>query len=146
MERFKDKIRKRTVLMSLSIIAISGIYSVLSLYRGSMPAVPYFIKDLHTGAYLGIKLVLLFYVLKYIRSIRREEALKRLYIEENDERTIMIMQKSGASGMVICMIGFAIGTIVAGFFNAIMFFTLLSALIFIALVRVSIKIYYHFTM
>ncbi len=146
MEKFKDKIRKRTIVMSLVIITISIIYFVLSLYKERMPAIPDFIRGFHAGAFIGIELVLVFFVSKYIGSMRKEEALKKLYIEENDERTIMIMQKSGASGMVICMIGFAIGTIVAGFINTTVFFTLLGSLIFISLVRGSIKIYCHFTM
>ncbi len=146
MERFKNKIRKRTTLMSVVIMGILVTYFVLSLYKGSLPVIPDFIRGFHTGAFIGVELTFVFFISKYIDSLRKEEALKKLYIEENDERTIMIMQKSGAIGMVICMIGLAIGTIVAGFINTTVFFTLLAALIFIALVRGFIKVYYHSTM
>lgn len=146
MEKFKAKIRKRTLVISIVLLAMAATYFVFSLYRDSLPPVPDFIKGFHTGAFIGVELVAVFFITRYSVSLRREELLKKLYIEENDERTKMIMQKSGALGMGICMVGLAIGTIAAGFVDKTVFFSLLGALVFISLVRGFIKVYYHFTM
>lgn len=39
----------------------------------------------------------------------------------------MIMQKTGAAGINICILGLVLATVVAGYFNKIVFFTLLRA-------------------
>ena len=75
--------------------------------------------------------------------MRNEKALKKLYIEENDERTIMIIQKTGAMGITICIIGLAFTTVIAGFYNQIAFFSLFGATVFTALVKGFFKLYYH---
>lgn len=63
------------------------------------------------------------------------------HIKENDECTIMIMQKTGAMGMAICNIGLGFSTVIAGFFNQIVFFSLLGATAFTALVKGFFKLY-----
>ncbi len=146
MEKFKEKILKRTLFMSLVTILIAITYLVFSLNRDNLPSVPDFIRGFHTGSFAGVELVAVFFLAKYVGSLRKDELLKKLYIEENDERTKTIMQKSGALGMVICMEGLALATIIAGFIDVKVFFSLLGALIFISLVRGVMKIYYHFTM
>ena len=75
--------------------------------------------------------------------MRDEKTLKRLYIEENDERSIMIMQKTGAIGMTICNVGLAFAAVIAGFFNQVAFFSLFGAAVFTALVKGFFKLYYH---
>lgn len=70
-----------------------------------------------------------------------EKELKKLYIKENDERTIMIMQRTGAIGINMFIIGLGFGTIIAGFFNEIVFFTLLVATLVTSLVKGLFKIY-----
>jgi|LSQX01.2.fsa_nt_gb uncharacterized membrane protein len=146
MEKYRARIKKRLVVMSITILVVVAMYLVFSLYRGSLPPIPDFIKGFHAGAFVGVAFMLMFLVGKYFMCLRKEESLRKLYIEENDERTKMIMQKSGAIGMVICMIGLAIATIVAGFLDKTVFLSLLGALLFISLVRGFIKIYYHLNM
>lgn len=146
MEKFKAKIRKRTLFLSIFLVVIAASYLVLSLYRDILPSVPDFIRGFHTGAFIGAELVAVFFIARYSVSLRKAELLKKLYIEENDERTKAIMQKSGALGMVICIEGLALAAIIAGFIDAKVFFSLLGALVFISLVRGFMKVYYHFTM
>lgn len=146
MEKFKAKIKRRTLIISIVLIIMAATYFLFSLYRNTLPPVPDFIRGFHTGAFIGVELVAVFFIARYSVSLRKEELLKKLYIEENDERTKMIMQKSGALGMGICMAGLALGTIAAGFMDKTVFFSLLGALLFISLVRGFIKVYYHFTM
>jgi len=53
------------------------------------------------------------------------------------------MQKTGAMGMAICNIGLGCATVSAGFFNQIVFFSLLGATAFTSLVKGFFKLYYH---
>lgn len=55
----------------------------------------------------------------------------------------MIMQKTGAIGMSICILGLGFATVIAGFFNEAVFFSLLGATLFAALIKGIFKIYYH---
>jgi hypothetical protein len=146
MEKYKKKIKKRIGVMSLVMICIAVIYFMLPVYSDALPQMPDFIRGFHAGAFAGVELVMVFFIVKYIIGMRKDESLRKLYIEENDERTKMIMAKSGALGMGICMVGLATGTVVAGFVNQTVFFALLGALLFISLVRASIKVYYHLKM
>ncbi len=143
MEKYKKKIQIRTILMSFVMIGLAVFYFVFPIYRKALPQIPDFIRGFHTGAFVGVELAMVFFIVRFFVSLRTEESLKKLYIQENDERSKMILQKSGALGMGICMLGMAAGTVVAGFVNTTVFFSLLSALIFISLVRGCIKIYYH---
>ena len=82
-------------------------------------------------------------IFRNIKATKDENQLKKLYIKENDERTIMIMLKTGAIGINICIIGLAFATIIAGYFNEIAFFTLLGSTLFVALIKGLFKVYYN---
>lgn len=143
MDKFKQKIQARMVWISAVMIISAVVYFILPLYKDMLPVIPDFIRGFHAGAFAGIEIIMVFFLVRYAISLRSEKELKKLYIEENDERTLMIMQKSGAAGMTLCIIGFAIATIAAGFFDKTVFFVLLGATLFTAMIKGFIKIYYH---
>ncbi|MBU5312172.1 hypothetical protein KQI38_09050 [Tissierella carlieri] len=144
MKKFKEKIRIRALWMSAIVIGLAVSYLVLFLNQDKLPKMPSFIVSFHAGVLCGLELLLMLDIFKNVRATRDEKALKKLYIEENDERTIMIMQKTGAMGITICIIGLGVGTIISGFFNEIVFFSLLGATLFTALVKGFFKIYFHY--
>lgn len=143
MEKFKEKIRTRVLGMSLITIFSSLTYFILLFNQNNLPNRPNFVKGFQIGAFVGLELVLVYFIAKYLGSMKNDKSLKNLYIEENDERNIMIMQNTGAMGMSICNIGLAFATVIAGFFNQIAFFSLLAATVFTGLVKVLFKLYYH---
>lgn len=144
MENYKAKVKKRVTLLSLTDIFIAVIY--ILLISGAVmdtPSVPDFVKGYNAGAFIGLELVLIFFTVKYFVSMNNETALKKLYIEENDERRKLIMQKTGNVGMVLCTVLLAIATIISGFFNQTVFYTLLGATFLCGLIRLACKLYYH---
>ncbi len=141
MDKFKRKIRVRIIWLLAIFICIALLYFALALSKGTV--IPDFIRGFHTGAFAGIEAGILIVIVKYIVSARKEESLKKLFIEENDERRLMIMQKSGAWGMTACILGLAVAAVVAGFFDQTVFFSLLGALIYTAVVKGFLKIYYY---
>ena len=142
MEKFYKKVRIRTILLSIMIILIGLSFGLLHIYQQKAQQLHDFNKGFQVGIFIALELILIYLLVKYIISMRDETALRKLYIKEKDERTILIMQKSGAWGMTICYFGLAFGSLVASFFNKIVFLSLLGATLFTGLVKVSLKIYY----
>lgn len=143
MDKFKEKLRIRNLWMSAVVLLAAVTNFILFFNKDSVPEIPDFTRGFQTGVYLGIELLLVFFIGRNITAMRSERALKKLYISENDERTIMIMQKTGAVGINICIIGLAFAAVIAGFFNQTIFYALLGATIFTALVKGFFKLYYH---
>ncbi|MBX4258239.1 hypothetical protein KTC96_17930 [Clostridium estertheticum] len=77
-----------------------------------------------------------------MKFLYTEDGLKNLYIEEHDEITKLIDDKTGVSGFNFSLIAITTATIIAGFFNQIIFLTLLAVLFFMLLVSAFLKLYY----
>ena len=103
---------------------------------------PGFYQGFNMGAFAGVNYSGLLFV-KYFVAMKKEDNLKKLYIEENDERSKLILEKTGAFGMLVFTILCAIGAIVAGFFDETVFYTLLCVTALSAIIRGACKIYYH---
>lgn len=140
MEKFKRTIQRRMILMR----AYSGVIAILILLGTffNYPKTETRAISFIYGAGLGTMFLLFFYMRKYTFGLRNEETIKQLYIAENDERHRFILTKTGGTALNIVILGLALGSVIAGFFNEIIFFSLLGATIFSALVKGSLKWYY----
>jgi hypothetical protein len=144
MEKFKAKVQKRVLILSMTVLFIGVIYLILiSGLVIDTPTVPDFIRGFNMGAFAGVELILVFFIVKYFVAMKKEDNLKKLYIEENDERSKLILEKTGAFGMLVFTILCAIGAIVAGFFDETVFYTLLCVTALSAIIRGACKLYYH---
>lgn len=143
MDKFKEKIRYRILFLLITLFSFIAIYLILFLNQDNLLKPSNEIIGFHGGALSSFSVLLILNIFKNIKAMKDENKLKKLYIEENDERAIMIMQKTGAVGINICILGFAIATIIAGYFNRIAFFTLLGSTLFVSLIKGLFKIYYH---
>lgn len=143
MDKFKEKIRYRILFLLITLFSFIGIYLILFLNQDNLLKPSNEIIGFHGGALSSFSVLLILNIFKNIKAMKDENKLKKLYIEENDERAIMIMQKTGAVGINICILGFSIATIIAGYFNRIAFFTLLGSTLFVSLIKGLFKIYYH---
>lgn len=142
MEKFKVKVRNRSRFLVILFIAVVAVYLILLNLEG-LQKTSGNITGFNAGMLTGFAALLCVDLLKYQRSMRNEEAFKKLYIEENDERSLMILQKTGAVGINLCIIGLAFGTIISGFFNETVFYTLLAATLFCSIIKASFKVYFH---
>lgn len=143
MDKFKTKIRNRILLLIILFISLIAVYLVLFLNQDKLPKDSNNIVNFHGGVLTSFGILLVFNIFTNLKAMKDENELKRLYIKENDERSIMIMQKTGAIGINICIVGFAAATIIAGYFNELIFFTLLGATLFVSLIKGLFKVYYH---
>ncbi|WP_336758281.1 hypothetical protein [Paenibacillus sp. USHLN196] len=142
MDNYKIKVKTRKNVLSLVAAATLLIYVGLIFYRGGLPDLPSFIKGFHTGAFIGVEVAVAFFLVRYIKASNNETELKKQYIEENDERSVMILQSAGTLSTAIILIGLGIASVIAGFFNSLIFYTLLACLLFVLIVFFASWMYY----
>ncbi len=146
MERYRQTIKNRSrALGGYSFLVVLLIWvGFRQLGAGSENLhVREFIAGYNLGFCIGLELVVIFWIVRYTRALRDDKLLKKFYIKEKDERLIWIRERSGGISITITLAGLALGTIMAGYFNEVVFFTLLGAFFFVALVGASLKLYYR---
>lgn len=85
---------------------------------------------------------MVFALVRNLRAMKDEKALRKLYIAENDERSIKIWTLARAAAMqTFLMLGLAAG-IVAGYFNMSVSITILVCTVAHSLIGAGFKIYY----
>lgn len=146
MVKFKDVLIKRLVILcGLGIVA-----SVLTLLVGfwgynkigTDSHVSDFVHGGQAGLFTGFVVMMLSDIIKYIGAIKDEDRVRAIYIEENDERNRLINDKIGGVGYNFVILGLMLATVTAGFFDEVVFLTLLGALAFMAFTKVTLKVYY----
>ena len=153
MEEFKKKLKNRInicvglLFLGVAIIAIgfplgervSAERGIPQLFFGHIH-----IHGFNAGMILGLMGVIVFYIFLYAAALRNDEKLRKIYIKETDERLLLIYQKSGSVGMNIAMIGLIAGGFISAYFNVTVFITLISAGVFVSLIRDGLKLYYKY--
>lgn len=122
-------------------IILTGAF--MNITAGTNENISDMIPGFQLGAFVGLQLIMIVYIAKYRKALKTEEELKKMYIKEHDERTKLITDKIGGVGLNFSLVAITIATIMAGFFNQLVFFTLLAILIFMSLVKGTLKIYYR---
>ncbi|MBS4538814.1 hypothetical protein GOQ27_10080 [Clostridium sp. D2Q-11] len=141
MEVFKETLRKRVRFFFFVLIFATSITSILTVNRNRLPNVPEFIKGFQVGVFIGLSLIILYFISNYIATLRNEEVLRKKYIEETDERNQLIVYKSSQGIYVGMLILLSLATVVSGFFNGTVFFTLLLSLVLMLLLTIITFIY-----
>ena len=131
MEKFRLEIKNRSKKITLAASLIFLIYVYLSRKIG----VPDAINDLAAGYNLGLLIALqvgaIYFITKYNKALKNKAQLKKLYIEKHDERKELIQYKSSALGISIFIFILLLATIISGFYNLVVFYTLLGVCLII---------------
>ena len=143
MERFRKTLKQRILLASLYCLAVLTIIA-FRVFRPGDLHVSDFIAGMSLGMCVGIAMVAIFYIIQMTLALRNEEKLKKLYISETDERIALIRTKAGGTGIVFSICGLFLGAMVAGYFSAAVFFTLVGAAIFVTFVVSCLHGFYWF--
>lgn len=146
MEKYKEKVRLRIIYLTLGMFLTCGINIVLLSNRSRLPEISDFILGFQSGVFIGLILVFIFFIVKFLASMKSDEALKKQYIEENDERGQLIVYKGSVITTVGMLILLALSTVVAGFFNEIIFFTLLGVLGVFLILFCTFMVYFKKTL
>lgn len=147
MEEYKKILNKKLTLMqvltglSVSFIALAGAFANMAI--GINEDISDMIPGFQVGIFIGLQLIMVVYIAKYKKALKTEDELKKLYIKEHDERTKLIKDQIGGVGLDFSLVTITTATIIAGFFDQLIFFTLLGVLIFMSIVKGSLKVYYR---
>lgn len=142
MREFKKKLVQRNYLLLFAAVLII-IVTVLMQMKTANNNAQDFIKGYVIGLSTVIEVFLVISIIQNIRAIKKEEILQKKCIEEHDERALLIYQKVGSLGSSISIILLMILTIIAGYFNEIVFFSFLAATMVTVFVKAAVKIYYY---
>lgn len=103
-------------------------------------------NDFAAGFQLGILCVLLLAFASkfftYRKALKDEKLLKQMYIKENDERVTYINQQVGKSSITVTTVILLIAAIIAGYFNIIVFITILAVTLVQAIIKL-VLFWYH---
>jgi hypothetical protein len=144
MENFRNEIRKK-VLMYQRISGFTGLCIILLavLNRSNQTNTGDFSRGVQIGIFIGISFMTLYFIGKLRNTLKNEDKLKKLYIEENDERRKWIQQKTGKTTILIVAFSMPIAIIVAGFYNFVVLITLLGTLLSLFIITAFVKYYYN---
>ena len=110
--------------------------------RGKIPADVSSIIDFQSGFLMGLAILSLFMLIKYRKLLRDERSLRESYNRETDERMVLIRSKAGMPALLITSIVMIFAGIFGGYYNIIIFYTLLAAGLCQILLGVCLKFYY----
>ena len=141
MNDFKKTLKIRNACMIVTALIIAVIYFVLLIIKDrseiSTDAIHF-----QTGIFMVLEIILLGSTLRNVFTMKSHEKLQTLYIKENDERNAMIKQKTGSMLLPINAAGFGIAANMAIYYSQTVFFTLVGAIGFMALVKIILRLYY----
>lgn len=144
MERYKKTLKTRIALFRI-VILLNVILSVtlrLLDNKGKIPNAVRNITDFQTGFMLSLAIVSLFILIKYCKLLKNERMLREAYLKETDERMILIRSKAGMPALLITSVIMIFAGIIAGYFNIIVFYSLLVTGVCQLLLGVCLKFYY----
>lgn len=151
MEEYREKL-KLTQRITAILALVLAVFSILFLLseNGILSITPT-TGDSHwqsmwrgfvSGAACGVAGFMLVYIIRISKALRDEKALKKLYVQEHDERQRQIWTAARATAMQIFLLGgLAVGVIV-GYFNMTASITILACVFIHSLLGFGCKIYY----
>ena len=144
MEQYKEKLkvsqRIYTVAAVLLMIFSIGIVNITPVTGDSHWQSRW--RGFISGASVGIAVFMLMGIIRISKALKDEKALKKLYIQDHDERQIQIWTAARATAMQIFLIGGLVAGIVAGYFNMTVSITILACTVTQAFLGGGCKLYY----
>ena len=144
MEEFRKTLQKRIrfIMMYNSVMVILLVQGVFHMTRVANEHASDFISGYSIGFCVALQILGIALLGKYRAALKNEEKFNALYIKENDERKKFIKTKMGDVGSNITIVGLCLATIISGYFNATVFFTLMGTLFFTMGIKIVLKIIY----
>jgi hypothetical protein len=145
MEKFKLDIQRRIYgFAGLILLFVLTYYFMNRMYgMGDGSDASDFIRGFQLGIFSAMVGATVVRILVYNAALRNETKLRKLHIEETDERNQLIALKAGGFASLVELIVSVLATLVAGFFSNTVFFTLLGVVLFIVFLRLITKLVYQ---
>lgn len=150
MENYKKMMQKKissnAIMLCIgSAIFIIGQQGYLSKYKPNGDFGD-FISGFQIGLFVAFAMCLVASITYIGTALKDDKKLKEMYIKETDERNIKISEMTGVKLQQSLCFPLMFATIIAGYFNAEIFFTLLGVVLFISIVTIARKIYFNKTL
>ena len=141
MENFRKKVIKRIRILTVFIL-IFCVYIVLDVFfiRNNIDS-ENFINSFQFGLMFGLEMLAIINLIKLNKVVKSDKKLKLLYNKENDERLKLIRSKAGMPLLLINSVIKIISGIILGYFNTIIFLTLIITAGIQMLIGLFIKFY-----
>ncbi|WP_303804869.1 hypothetical protein [Ruminococcus flavefaciens] len=143
MEDFKKKIQKRFWISTF--VSLFVPFVLIALQIITKKDVDY-ASGMIYGAVSGALVTAVFNIARMYSALHNEEKLKKMYIEETDERNIMLNKETGNTALIISLVCISFASVIASFFNIGISIALAAAACFTTMVTVIVRIYYNKTM
>ncbi|HBZ40775.1 MAG TPA: hypothetical protein DEO50_02605 [Erysipelotrichaceae bacterium] len=145
MEKFKLDIQRRIYgFAGLILLFVLTYYFMNRMYgMGDGSDAGDFIRGFQLGIFAAMVSATVVRILIYNAALRDDDKLRKLHIEETDERNQLIALKAGGFASLVELIVSVLATLVAGFFSNTVFFTLLGVVLFIVFLRLITKLVYQ---
>lgn len=153
METFREKLKIQNLILSIGAVVLA-VFCFLSA-AGEAGILPFFTPaagDSHwqsmwrgfvSGAAFAILAFLIFALVRNLRALGSEKALKKLYIKENDERAIQVWTSARAAAFQAFLLLGLVAIIVAGYFSVTVSITILFCVWSCSIVALLFKLYYN---
>lgn len=146
MEKFRTTVKRRIAISSgmALVTMVLGAYSIYSIIISDTSTATHsdgFVAGFQFGLIVSIFGFSVFDIIKLSLAINDETKLKVLYNKEHDERLKAIRNKAGAPMIVVTSVLMVLAAIVAGYFNIVVFYTLVIAVAAQLSVSAMVKLY-----
>lgn len=143
MEKFREKIKKRFWISTFVSLFVPLVLIALQII--TKKDVDY-ASGMIYGSVSGALVTAVFNIARMYSALHNEEKLKKMYIEETDERNIMLNKETGNTALIISLVCISFASVIASFFNIGISIALAAAACFTTMVTVIVRIYYNKTM
>ncbi len=141
MEEFRKK-AKRTIKICWTVIIAAVVLWMVLLITVAAIDVPDTDID-SIGGLGGFIAVMAVNIAQYSAALKDDKKLKKLYIDETDERTRLIREKSDSLTFNLIIGILAASVFISSFFSRTVFYTIGAVLLVVALIKGGCQLYYN---
>lgn len=149
-EKYRSKLIARMTYTAVIVIAAASVFlgGLTGVFERFSPKGDFgdFLSGFQTGLFTALMLVAIYSIAKMLAAIKNPDKLKMMYIDETDERTKAISEKSGHNLFMALCYPMLLADIISGYFSSAVFFTLLGVLLFMDITHLAMVFYYKKTM
>ena len=143
MEKFRKKIQRRRIvcLGALLVAALFACYNQFVIRPITVGFSGEVMSCFQIGLITAIGFLAAIQFFRLSQALKDDKKMKQFFNQEHDERMKLIRSKAGMPMMLITSILMIVAAIIAGYFNIVVFYTLLSASMVQLIMGATVKIY-----
>lgn len=151
-EQYRQKLKLQSIILAVCCLALLAFSLVVAAAEaGKIAFFTPVAGDSHwqsmwrgfvTGAAIGLFICMLVFLMRNVLALRSEEALKKRYVKDHDERTIQIWTSARALSMQIVLPIGLVAIVVSGYFSMNVSITIWACLMLQIFIGLGCKFYY----